>query len=35
MEAHFYCITIYGLVWHKSVWPGEPIEREKGEVEGG
>jgi hypothetical protein len=30
MGAHFYCITIGGLGWHKTVWPGEPIEREKG-----
>jgi hypothetical protein len=30
MGAHFYCITICGLEWHKTVWLGEPIEREKG-----
>jgi hypothetical protein len=30
MGAHFYCITICGLAWLKTVWPGEPIEREKG-----
>jgi hypothetical protein len=30
MGAHFYCITIGGLLWRKTVWPAEPIEREKG-----
>jgi hypothetical protein len=35
MGAHFYCITIGGLAWRKTVWPGEPIEREKGSIGGG
>jgi hypothetical protein len=30
MGAHFYCITICGLAGRKTVWPGEPIEHEKG-----
>jgi hypothetical protein len=34
MGAHFYCITICGLAWRKTVWPGEHIDHEKGEVGG-
>jgi hypothetical protein len=30
MGDHFYVITIGGLAGRKTVWPGEPIEREKG-----
>jgi hypothetical protein len=30
MGAHFYSVTICDNVWRKTVWPGEPIEREKG-----